>query len=193
MNIKKWLISAVFLTFALGTAGAVTAFALTADGGGDNPEVRDGTDTAGEVLHGDPTYEEWLSDFGNETVVTSIDDIDPNVCNWIHNINACTPEELKELGGAPIAGSIAVGEPHPVSGPDLGMEVEGKPEPLIEDAELGYIETTKHECALDQGVSVTSDGQVSCVDVIVLNDGEQDPSQEQSSPAVIPQVAPSAG
>ena len=29
---------------------------------------------------------------------TSIDDIDPNVCNAIHNINACTPEELEELG-----------------------------------------------------------------------------------------------
>ena len=29
---------------------------------------------------------------------TSIDDIDPNVCNAIHNINACTAEELEELG-----------------------------------------------------------------------------------------------
>ncbi len=25
--------------------------------------------------------------------MTSIDDIDPNVCNMVHNINACTAEE----------------------------------------------------------------------------------------------------
>ena len=35
MNIKKWLISAVTLTFALGTLGAITAFAMTSDGGSD--------------------------------------------------------------------------------------------------------------------------------------------------------------
>ena len=75
MNMRKWIISAVTLTFALGTAGAITAFAIAAGGGSDNPEVPDGGDIAGEVLHGDPT-------------ATSIDDIDPNVCNFIHNINA---------------------------------------------------------------------------------------------------------
>ena len=37
MNLKKWLISAITLTFALGTIGAVTAFALTSDGGSDDP------------------------------------------------------------------------------------------------------------------------------------------------------------
>ncbi len=35
---------------------------------------------------------------GDGRVVTSIDDIDPNVCNAVHNINACTQEELEELG-----------------------------------------------------------------------------------------------
>ena len=40
----------------------------------------------GEITHGDPTYDEWLSDFGDGRVVTSID---PNVCNWVHNITAC--------------------------------------------------------------------------------------------------------
>ena len=44
--------------------------------------------TYGEVSPGLPTYDEWLSDFGGGKVVTSIDDIDPNVCNAIHNINA---------------------------------------------------------------------------------------------------------
>lgn len=35
---------------------------------------------------------------GDEKVATSIDDIDPNVCNAVHNIDACTQEELYELG-----------------------------------------------------------------------------------------------
>lgn len=52
----------------------------------------------GVAPHGDPTYDKWLSDFGDENVVTSIDDIDPSVCNAVHNINACTQEELEELG-----------------------------------------------------------------------------------------------
>ena len=185
MNMKKWLISAITLTFALGTAGAVTAFAITADGRSDNPDVRNGTETAGDVLHGDPTYEQWLSDHGDGKVVTSIDDIDPNVCDAIHNINACTPEELEELGMAPITGSITVGEPHPET------QIEGKPEPLFEDGEPGYIQTTEHECALDQGVYVTSEGEVGCVDVIALEDGEQDPVQAR--PIVMPpQVLPAA-
>ena len=109
--------TAATLTFALGTAGTVTAFALTADGGGDDPAVPIDTDTAGGILHGDPTYEQWLSDFGDQTVVTSIDDIDPNVCNLVHNLNACTPEELEEMEIAPITGSMAEGES------------EGEPEP----------------------------------------------------------------
>ena len=54
--------------------------------------------------HGDPTYDEWLSDHGDEKVVTSIDDIDPNVCNLMHNRKPCTPEELGELGIAPTHG-----------------------------------------------------------------------------------------
>ena len=111
MIMRKWLISAVILTLALGTAGVVTAFALTSGGGSDSAE---GTDTGGPALHGDPTYEEWLSNYQpNQGPVTSIDDIDPNVCTLIHNINACTPEELEELGWAPITGSITVGEVSP--------------------------------------------------------------------------------
>ena len=89
MIMQKWLISAVALTLALGTAGAVTAFALASDGGSGNA---DGANTVGEVTHGDPTYEEWLSKYKpTQYPVTSIDDIDPNVCNLVHNINACTP------------------------------------------------------------------------------------------------------
>ena len=70
MNLRKWLISAIILTLAVGTAGTITTFALT-DSGGDGPEVQDRAGTTWEDPHGDPTYEEWLSDHGDETVVTS--------------------------------------------------------------------------------------------------------------------------
>ncbi len=101
---KKWLVPLIGLTIALalGTVGAVTAFALTSDGGSDNPQVPNGRDTAGEVLHGDPTYDEWIIDFGDGIgdgkalhgdpsyderildfgdgkVLTSADDIDPEL------------------------------------------------------------------------------------------------------------------
>ena len=147
MNMKKWLISAVTLTFALGTAGAVTAFALTADGGSDNLQVPDGGDTAGDVLHGDPTYEQWIFDFGDGKVVTSIDDIDPNVCDYIHNINACTPEELEELGNLAAISWIV----------DPETEVEGEPEPPFVDGEP----VVKQECDLAGGTFwASSDGKV---------------------------------
>ena len=47
----------------------------------------------------DPTYEEWLAEFGSgQDPVTSVDDIDPNECNWVHNINACEGEEPPVVG-----------------------------------------------------------------------------------------------
>jgi hypothetical protein len=180
---KKWLISAITLTFALGAAGALTAFALTGDGG-DTPELSDGTESAGEISPGLPRYDEWLSDFGGQKVVTSIDDIDPNVCNLVHNITPCTPEELGELGLVPAAGSIAVGEP------DSNTEIEGNREPLFAEGEPVDVQTTARECAPDQGVYVTSDGQVGCVDVTVPDDRGQGPAEDQ--PAMVPQILPAA-
>ena len=89
MNMKKWIISVATLTLTLSAAGAGTAFALSGDDGNDNSEILDGTGTTGPVSDGVPTYDEWLDDKEAGEVVTSIDDIDPNVCNLIHNINAC--------------------------------------------------------------------------------------------------------
>lgn len=136
MNTKKWLRSVVGLVFALSIAGATTAFALATDGGSDNPTVPDDTDTAGQISDDSPSYDEETLDFGDGIgdgkVVTGIDDIGPNVCNGIHNINACTPEELKELGIAPTTGSNEVGEYYPVPGE------EPNPEPLFPDGEPQY-------------------------------------------------------
>ena len=120
MHMKKWLISAVTLTLALSAAGAVTAFAMTGGGGSDSAG---GADTAGEVTHGDPTYEEWISDFGDGKVLTSADDIDPNVCNTVHNINACSQEELEELG---MLGPATMRGPFPFVPPTTGSDVVGE-------------------------------------------------------------------
>ena len=177
MNMKRWLISAVTLTLALGTAGTITAFALTS-GGGDGPEVQDGAETMGEVLHGDPTYEEWLSDFGDGKVVTSIDDMDPNVCDYIHNINACTAEELEEVGNLAAISWIV----------DPDSVVEGEPEPLFVDGEP----VTKQECDLAGGTFwVSSDGKVGCNIVNDLEDGGEGETQAQP-PVVMPRLEPSA-
>ncbi len=92
MNIKKWLILVGTLALALGIAGAVTAFALAADGSKDNPAILDDADGAADATSGLPSYDEGETDSRGGTVVTSIDDIDPNVCNGFHNIK---PVHLK--------------------------------------------------------------------------------------------------
>ncbi len=85
---KTWLITLIGLTLALAATTAGVA-ALTS-GGSTSPAQ----ESVGEP---DPS--------GDQGPVTSIDDIDPNECNWIHNITACE--------GEPGPG-IAVGEPYPL-------------------------------------------------------------------------------
>ena len=185
MDMKKRLISVFTLTAALGIAGAGMAFALAGDPGSDDPE---GADTAGEVSDGRPLYDAGPPD------ATSIDDIDPNVCNVIHNINACTLDELDELGMAPVTGSIAVGEYYPV--PD----VEPKPEPLFpgDEAQCGvqpYEEAVVQDCGLAGGtVYVTADGEIGCNIVHELPDDEAG-ERPAMPPAVVPEpeVQASAG
>ena len=142
-----------------------------------------------------PTYEEWLSDQGTEVfdsyqpvpsdgiprstngkVVTSIDLIDPDLCNAIHNINACTPKELAELGMAPVGGPGPSGENHAV--------VEPQP-----DVQL-YDEADAKDCDLAGGlVYLSSDGPTGCV---FLNDFEAGGTGDiqQQPPAVTPQILP---
>ena len=176
MNMKRWLISAVTLTLALGTAEAVTAFDLTAGGVSDNPQVYDGENTAGEVLHGDPTYEQWLSDQRDGKVDSSNDDIDPNVCDYIHNITACTPEELEELGNLAAISWIV----------DPDTVVEGEPEPMFVDGEP----VTKQECDPARGTFwASSDGKVGCDIVNELHDGREGETQPQP-PVVFPEPEP---
>ena len=220
MIMRKWLLSAVTLTLALSTAGAVTAFALTGDGRND---TADGQNTAGEVTHGDPTYEVWLSNYKPTKVpVTSIDDIDPSVCNLVHNIKACSPEELEEAFGAltDIASEETHGKTEPVVGlamcslevPDCndtlvitqdeggeiepGFEVGGNPEPLVVDGEPGYrVQSPRvaieQDCGLAGGdVSITSDGEIECVVAQDLEDGSQGLVSSAQPPVIEPMPAP---
>ena len=121
---RKWLILLIGLAAALAATGA--AYALAGDQSG-MPEPKDsdlptfsamcaeevpdcddtlviGPDEEGTIEpglgeDGPYTYEEWRSNYQpNQGPVTSIDDIDPNVCDTVHHINAFSQEELEELG-----------------------------------------------------------------------------------------------
>ena len=197
MNIKRWLFPVVTLALALVTVGVGTGFALAGDGSSDNPAIPNDTDTAGQVSDGLPSYDEEMLDFGDGIgdgkVVTSIDDIDPNVCNAIHNINACTLEELDELGMAPVTGSIKVGECNSVPNEEANTE------PLFPDDEpqyevQPYEEAVIQDCNLAGGnVYFTSDGEVGCDIVHDLEDSGVGETQAQP-PAILPEpeVLPSA-
>ena len=222
---KKWLIPLIGLTLSLAVAGIVTGFTLsggsdtqaqdpagqgqTGDSHLNSEEPDEGMDPGdwkvvtsiddidpkvcnlmhnrkpctpeeleelGVAPHCDPTYDEWLSDFGDGKVVTSIDDIDPKVCNLIHNRKPCTPEELEELGNLAAISWIV----------DPGTEVEGEPEPPFVDGEP----VTVQECDLAGGTFwASSDGKVGCDIVNDLEDGGEGETQAQP-PLVFPEPEP---
>ena len=93
---NKWLITLAALTIAL---AAITGGGYALAGDGTNaPEV--------------------VEPSGDELAPTSIDDIDPNVCNAVHNINACTQEELEDLG---LVGPTTMRGPSPFVAPLTGQ------------------------------------------------------------------------
>ncbi len=158
----KWMIILVGLALAVGI-GAGTAFALSGDGAGN--------------AEGDP-LSNAVSPSSVQPPVRSDEDIDPNECNLVHNINACDEDDLEALGGAPILGSTPlVGDPEP------GFEVEGEPEPLSLDDEPGF----KIECDEGEGVYITSTGEVGCTTLSALEAVGEEETQEQL-PKVEPQV-----
>ena len=139
---NKWLITLVGLTIAF---AAITGggFALAGEGT-DAPDV------------GEPS--------GDGPTATSIDDIDPNECNWIHNITACNDTQLLDRlldGEGAIEPDISIGEPYP-------MPTADKP------------------CVPMAVVAITSEGEVSCLDL--APDTSDD--QAQLSPARPPVAEP---
>ena len=100
---------------------------------------------------------------GDQPTATSIDDIDPDVCNWIHNITACDgdPED-----------------PYP-------MPVGPFPMPVLEGS--GALDLTSDEeiqCGPDEAVSIAPDGQVSCLTVYQTED-DKDTSDRLEMPTTI--------
>ena len=211
MKLKKWLILVAVLTLTLSVVGTVTAFTLTNDGEDDSS---DSTNLGGEVDQGIPTYEEWFSKYGStQGPVTSIDDIDPNECNLLHNINACSPEEIEALSG----GSLTDGEAASIGmcAPDVpdcidylvvpqGEEVEleydseagGNPEPLFVDVKPAYIvqpfdEAVREDCSLAGGtVYVTVEGELGCEDPHDSEDNGDELVTSSQPPAVEPEPVP---
>ena len=146
---KRWLIVLAGLTLAVVvTTGA--AFAFAGDGS-DNPEqvAADQDD--------EPS--------GDQPTATSIDDIDPDVCNWIHNITACDgdPED-----------------PYP-------MPVGPFPMPVLEGP--GALDLTSDEeiqCGPDEAVSIAPDGQVSCLTAYQTEDDKDTSDRLGMPPAIEP-------
>ena len=168
---RKKLIPLIGLTLSLAVAGIIMG--STVSGGSGAPAQ----DSAGQIEEPSGNGPPIRSDEGIDSdqpvdasdwkVVTSIDDIDPDICNAIHNINACSPEELEELGMTHITGSIAVGEYHlegEVEGP--GGAVERKPEQMFGEA-------ARSESQSDSGSSgfvycFSADDEFGCVVVPVF-------------------------
>ena len=185
---NKWLITLVGLTIAF---AAITggSFALAGEGT-DAPDV--------------------VEPSGDGLLVTSIDDIDPNECNWIHNITACndTPVIGPDGEGA-IEPDISLGEPSgdgptATSGDDIdpnecnwihnptacndtpviGPDGEGAIKPDISIGEPYPMPTEDKPCV--PMAVVTSEGEVSCLD-LAPDTGDD---QGQVSPAGPPVAEP---
>jgi len=126
---KKWLIPLVGLILVL-AAIAGAGFALAGNGTG-TPEVG---------YEGEPP--------GDQTPILSDEGIDPNECNWIHNINACND-------------TLVIGpDEEDTIEPDFG---ENGPY-LVPDRDI--------VCGPDQGIAITSDGRVSCLDLAEPQSGD---------------------
>jgi hypothetical protein len=165
-TMKKLLIILVGLTLAVVvTTGA--AFALTSDG----------SDTPGEG-----SEDQVDEPSGDQPTATSIDDIDLNECNWIHNITACEDE---------VVGSSAVcAEEVPDCNDTLviGPDEKGTIEPDFGEDGPYLVPDREVECGAEQAVSITSDGEVSCLDL--SSTSQTDDGKDMVSPGSHPVVEP---
>ncbi len=137
---KKWLIPIIGLTLFL-AANAGIGFAL-ASNGANSPEV------------GDPS--------GDQPPIRSDEGIDPDECNWVHNITACDDAlpGPAETDGMPEPG-FAVGEPYPTP-------------------------TADKSCGPMAAIAITSDGEVSCLNLAPDNGDSQDMVSSASLPVAEP-------
>ena len=121
--------------------------------------------------------------FDDQRPVTSMDDIDPDECNWIHNITACEgpvsnpdgyqgiadgelyPDEGDSIG-VPTSSAMCIEEvPDCIDMLVIGHDEEGTIGPDFGEDVPYLVPDSDIECSSDQAVSITSDGQSSCVDL----------------------------
>ena len=112
----------------------------------------------------------------------------PNVCNLVHNINACSPEELE--AGRALTDEAGEGV-EVVTGSQYG-----DPKPLFIDGEPGYIvqpldEAVRQDCSLAGGtVYVTSEGELGCEVVHDLEDNGDELVTSSQPPTIEPLPIP---
>ena len=227
---KRRLTALLGLTLILAAAATVTAYAFAGNGAGTSEPNNSGSpatsagcseeapacndtpvDVDGEGTI-EPDFGDWSGpgpvrepDPGNGPVATSIDDIDPDVCNAIHNLNACTPEELDEFDelGITIHGdptyeqwlaNYALSEDASASTLVTTQDESGEIEPWFVDGEPKYqsVNDPFPDCGLAGGTAyVTSDGKVGCIPLAhyAEESGEEQVSSSQP-PAIEPTPAP---
>jgi hypothetical protein len=116
---RRWLTlgAVVAIAVAIGTAGYVAL--ADDDGGGEAAPVNASEDIAGDDCRGGdcpgrPAAADPLADCqvpaevapcydtgnapGEQPPIRSDEGIDPDECNTVHNIDACSPEELEKAG-----------------------------------------------------------------------------------------------
>ena len=125
---NKWLITLASLTIAF---AAITGGGFALAGG--KTDAPDAVESSGDGL-----------------VVTSIDDIDPNKCNWIHNITACDDT------------------------PAIGPDGEGAIEPGVPVGEPDPVRTSDYACGGMAVVPMTSEGEFSCLE-LAPDTGDHEP------------------
>ena len=202
---KQWLISLMVFVLSVGTAGIVSAIALTSGGGPPSFQDDTGTPNASSMCAEDrpdcnATMVIGADEEGTiepepcdpETVdgcefspVRSDDGIDPGVCNIVHNIDVCSEEELEALGYGELSGPPCCKKP-----------VTGVSDKSEQDSEIGIepnypavalMEGNETHCGIAGGVVyVTSDGSTGCVDGSDVEDSGGNPG------TVTPEEPPTA-
>ncbi len=176
---RRWGIL-IGLTLALATAATISAFTLTG-GWGDNDDGP--KPLPGEITQSDPADEERVSDVGSsQRPVTSIDDIDPDQCNRIHNITACEGEP-KPSGGQGLVTSIDDVDPDQCNLFHNITACEGEPKPSGGQRLVTSIDDIDpDQCNLVHNINACSPEQLTLIGV-----GEPEPLFVDGEPGYVVQ------
>ena len=134
-----------------------------------------------------------------EDPVPSVDDIDPNKCNWVHNITACDDDELdgspngedtldRKDSNSPASSAVcAEGVPDCNDTLVIGTDDEGTIEPAF-GGDGPSMADGGVKCGPDEGTAITSDAEVSvsCLNPAPDSGGGQDTVGPDRPPVIGP-------